>query len=72
MVYRCSNFFASNTAWDEKLNTSSCCLSVKKWILRKFADSWNGTGETENAPLLTKRIYTFSTVEFLFNISKLA
>ena len=23
MVYRCSNFFSSNTSWDENLNTSS-------------------------------------------------
>ncbi len=43
-----------------------------KWILHKFADSWNGSGEAENAPLLTKQIDTFSTVELLFNISKLA
>jgi len=44
----------------------------KIWILRKFADSWNGSGEAENAPLLPKQIETFSTVELLFNISKLA
>jgi len=42
------------------------------WILRKFADSWSGSGGAENAPLLAKQIDTFSTVELLFNISKLA
>ena len=47
-------------------------LSLIKWILRRFADSWNGPGEAENAPLLTKQIGTFSTVELLFSISKLA
>ena len=41
-------------------------------ILRKFADSWNGSGEAENAPLLTKQIETFSTVELLFNIGSYA
>ena len=46
-------------------------LSHIIWILRKFADSWNGSGEAENAPLLTKQIDTFSTVELLFNISNL-
>ena len=25
-------------------------------LLRKFADSWNGSGEAENAPLLTKQM----------------
>ncbi len=38
----------------------------------KFADSWNGSGEAENPPLLTKHIETFSTIELVFNISKLA
>jgi len=38
----------------------------------KFADSWSGSGGAENAPLLAKQIDTFSTVELLFNISKLA
>ena len=47
-------------------------ISHITWILRKFADSWNGSGEAENAPLLTKQIETFSTVELLFNISELA
>jgi hypothetical protein len=42
------------------------------WILRKFADSWNGSGEAQKAPLLTKQVDTFSTVELLFNISELA
>jgi hypothetical protein len=42
------------------------------WILRKFAESWNGSGEAANAPLLTKQVDTFSTVELLFNISKSA
>jgi len=36
------------------------------------ADSWSGSGGAENAPLLAKQIDTFSTVELLFNISKLA
>ncbi len=47
-------------------------FSIIKWILRKFADSWNGSGEAENAPLLPKQIETFSTGELLFNISELA
>jgi hypothetical protein len=46
--------------------------TAKGRIFRKFADSWNGSGEAENAPLLTKQIDTLSTVELLFNISKLA
>ena len=53
---------------------SSCFgdVSQNTWILRKFADSWSGSGGAENAPLLAKQIDTFSTVELLFNISKLA
>jgi len=53
------------------LRTDFCHLSDKK-DLTKFADSWSGSGGAENAPLLAKQIDTFSTVELLFNISKLA
>jgi hypothetical protein len=56
---------------DERKKGCTRCHAIL-WILRKFADSWNGSGEAENAPLLTKQIDTFPTVELLFNISKLA
>ena len=44
----------------------------KIWILRKFADSWNGSGEAENALLLPKQIETLATAKLLSNISKRA
>jgi len=42
------------------------------WILRKFADSSNGSEKVEKAVWLAERIGTFPTDVFLSIISKLA
>jgi hypothetical protein len=47
-------------------------VSQNTWILRKFADSSNGSEKVENAVWLAEHIGTFPTDVFLSIISKLA